>query len=68
MNIDHFATISQELSSNMKTNEARSPGHRYYVVRYPISGSEPPQVDDGRLCGTIELCLDVEHETRAIAQ
>ena len=24
--------------------------------------SEPPQLDDGGLCGTIELCLDVEHE------
>jgi hypothetical protein len=38
------------------------------VVRHLISGSEPPQFDDGGLCGMIEPCLDVEHEARAIAQ
>src|SRR5439155_23247105 len=65
---DHFAAVSQELSSNMKTNEARSPGHQYFVVRHRISGSEPPQFDDGGLCGTIKLRLDVEYETRAVAQ
>src|SRR4051794_20319917 len=65
---DHFATAIQELSSNMKTNEARSPGHQYFVVRHFVSGSESPQFDFGGLCNTIKRFLDVEHEARPIAQ